>query len=320
MKPIGGYFGLELPQGTLPHPDAIPVNFGRGGLELILRVRKYHRVWIPNYICPCVPQFLNRFDVSYSTYKINDLLEPINIPRLNKDDAFLYVNYFGIKNDYCRQLEKYQPNLILDLTQAFYYIPRNADGFNSARKFFGVPDGGFVYLNPASGKIDELSRINLPVSNSYSSCAALLHRADGDLAGGYAAFHESEAILGSQSLAAMSQLTRRMLSACDIEHVRQQRIQNFRHLAEALHPMNRFRIELDDTTAPLIYPYLVSNGESLKKHLIDNQIFCPTYWPNIESVNPFISEFISNLVCIPLDQRYSCDDMKRIVEVIKNDN
>ena len=143
--PIGGYFELEMPRGELPCEGGVTVNFGRGGLELILRTRQYRKVWIPDYICPCVPAFLNAIGMPFSTYEIGANLEPRELPPLAWNEAFLYVNYFGVKDDYCDELEESRSNLILDLTQAFYYRPLNADGFNSTRKFFGVPDGGFAF-------------------------------------------------------------------------------------------------------------------------------------------------------------------------------
>lgn len=323
MKPIGGYFGLQVGDGLLPHPKAFPVNFGRGGLEVILRVREYKRVWIPDYICPCVPRFLNRLGITYETYPINERLELPELPRLRKGDGFLYVNYFGVKNDYCRKLEKSigHNGLILDLTQAFHYVPRRADAFNSARKFFPVPDGGFVYLHDGVEKHKMLSE--LPPSHSFDSCEALLRRADGDLAGGYEAFHKSEALLENASAAKMSELTRGLLSAQDIRGAYKQRISNYLRLSFELRDANLLKFKIDDTTAPLVYPFLpdpqkIPDAATLRERLISAKIFCPTYWLDIAQLGPAAKTFVENLVCIPLDQRYGADDMNRLLEMIND--
>ena len=71
---------------------------------------------------------------------------------------------------------------------------------------------------------------------------------------------------------------------------------------------------------PLFVPVLV-NGDSrdaLKKYLIENRIYCPTHWPlsdlhTISSEEKVLYEQELSLIC---DQRYTVEDMRRIVSVI----
>lgn len=51
MKPIGGYFELELRQGEHYHKDAIRLNSARNCFEYILLARKYKKVFLPYYTC-----------------------------------------------------------------------------------------------------------------------------------------------------------------------------------------------------------------------------------------------------------------------------
>ena len=309
MKPIGGYFELELQHGKLPYPNAVPVNFGRGGLALIVQTRRYRRVWIPDYICPVVPRYLERIGVEYSTYEINLNLEPTAIPQLERDESFLYVNYFGVKDAYCRMLEQKQKNLILDLTQAFYYEPTVADGFNSARKFFGVPDGAFVF---GAGVSDE----GLPRAISYDQFAPLLMRADGDLAGGYSAFHSLDDAREHLDAAQMATLTRLLISSVDVDSARIRRSTNFVKLATELSSTNELMFN-QDAVGPLVYPYLVKDGERLKKRLIEKKIFCPTYWPKTQGAGYAAGRLVNDLVCMPCDQRYDVEDMKYILSFVE---
>lgn len=319
MRPIGGYFGLEIPKGKLPYPNAVPVNFGRGGLELIVRTRGYKKIWIPDYICPVVPQHLSKLGVVYATYEINERLEPSSIPDLGFDEAFLYVNYFGVKDAYCHSLEELFStrstcsarlnNLILDLTQAFYYEPTKADGFNSCRKFFGVPDGGFTFG-------EGLSNSSLPDSISYDRCSALLRRADGDISGGYSVFQHLDESLCEFFAAKMSSLTRALIASCDLPSAAEQRRANFAQLHAALATTNKFPVTFNPSCVSLIYPYLAPDGAALKKRLISEKVFCPTYWPNIAHMGSAAKNLVENLVCIPMDQRYNEDDMNRILEVV----
>ena len=308
VRAIGGYFGLELEGGEGPYSSDAAVNFGRGGLELILKTRGYTHVWLPCYICPCVPQYLSKIGIGFSFYEVNENLEPCTFPQLARPDAFLYVDYFGIKDDFCRQLETSHKQIILDLTQAFYYKPIHADGFNSARKFFGVPDGGFVFG-------DGLSNRTLPDSFSFDMCDMLLRRADGDLAGGYSAFKKAETEKESWPAQKMSKLTHLLLSQCDGEAVRRTRMRNFRYLHARLEATNKLPVQLSGVTGPLVYPYLPSEGGgAIKAKLIQKQVFCPTFWPNLANTHKVNRELAENLVCLPIDQRYSEEDMDRILD------
>lgn len=313
MKPIGGYFELEIPKGALPYPKAVPVNFGRGGLELIVRTRGYKKVWIPDYICPVVQLYLEKIGVAFAVYDINANLEPSSLPNLGENEAFLYVDYFGVKDAFCRKLEQTQKDLILDLTQAFYYEPTRADGFNSVRKFFGVPDGGFVF---GVG----LSNLNLPESHSCDGCEFLLHRADGDVAGGYEAFRRADDGMVDWLAAKMSPLTSALIASCDLSSAAKRRFANFNQLHNMLNRSNQLKLDIAAVHAPLIYPYLMPKGAALKRLLIADKIFCPTYWPDIACMGSAARNFVENLVCIPIDQRYSTVEMayiaNRIAEIV----
>lgn len=309
MRPIGGYFELELPRGKLPYPNAVPVNFGRGGLALIVQARNYRRVWIPDYICPVVPHYLARLGVEYSVYEINLNLEPVALPTLDSDEGFLYVNYFGIKDAYCRKLEQSQKNLILDLTQAFYYEPAVADGFNSARKFFGVPDGTFVFGKGLSDK-------GLPQAIAYDQFEPLLRRADNDLAGGYSAFHALDDARENLDVARMAPLTRTMIASLNVAGARSRREVNFTALAASLAQTNELK-QLEGFSGALVYPYLVQGGGQLKRRMIENNIFCPTYWPQIHCMGSAARRLVNDLVCIPCDQRYGMTDMEFILDEVR---
>jgi hypothetical protein len=57
----------------------------------------------------------------------------------------------------------------------------------------------------------------------------------------------------------------------------------------------------------------------LKSKLIQNNIFVPTYWPNVlkeSSEGSAAYQLAENLICIPTDHRYDAADMERIVKLI----
>jgi hypothetical protein len=69
----------------------------------------------------------------------------------------------------------------------------------------------------------------------------------------------------------------------------------------------------------MVYPYQ-TNDTTLRARLIENQVFVATYWPNVlEWCNEgdFEYELCKNIIPIPIDQRYGEEDMKRVIEIIK---
>ena len=68
----------------------------------------------------------------------------------------------------------------------------------------------------------------------------------------------------------------------------------------------------------MVYPYAVSNGQELRKRLIENKVFVAKYWPNVLPCKGFELEvsLANNVMALPIDQRYGVEDMERIVSII----
>lgn len=320
MKPIGGYFSLEVNDGRERHHRALHLNAGRYALEYILKVRKYKKVYLPYFICDSVMEPIERLGVAYEFYHINERLEPAVKLQPKDDEAVLYVNYFGLKNSFASTFCYAYKNTILDQTQAFYSEQGNkyedkrvqCDTFYSCRKYFGVPDGAYLYT-------DCLLEEELPQDESFERMAFLTKRIDRSAQEGYADFHANDKTLSIVGIKRMSRLTEAMMKGIDYSAKAERRIRNFHILRKALEESNRFKWAMDYGTVPLVYPYYVENGAELRQRLIENQVFCARYWPNVlEWCRPATLEYqlAENLVCLPIDQRYCEEDMKRILEII----
>ena len=320
MEAIGGYFSLELNEGWERHPHALRLNAGRYALEYILMARKYRKVYIPYYICDSVLQPFRRQRVEYEFYHINEQLEPSCELSPKDNEAVLYVNYFGLKNRLADVFCYAYRNTILDYTQAFYSEKGNkyddksiqCDTFYSCRKYFGVPDGAYLYT-------DCYLDGELPQDESHERMTFLTKRIDRSAQEGYADFHANDKALASVGLRRMSRLTEGIMRSIDYTAKANKRIRNFHTLDKALRDTNRFKWAMDYGTIPLVYPYYLENGEQLRQHLIDHQVFCARYWPNVlEWCKPMDWEYqlAENLVCIPIDQRYNEEDMEKILEIL----
>lgn len=312
-KPIGGYFELELPQGNEFHSSAIALNTGRNCLEYILRVRGYQCVYLPYYSCEVILEPFKKLNVDYKFYHINGRLEPDEDIGLCDGEAILYINYYGLKQDYTKLMaQRYGERLIADNTQAFF-APSLAgiDTFYSCRKFFGVSDGAYLFCD---------KELEMPIEQdrSWERMGYLLERIDISPESGYGAFLNQSKLLCGNPIKTMSRLTKRLMQSIDYGQVAERRRRNFEFLDAALHQKNGMSLPLDVDVVPMVYPFL-SNDAHLRQRLIDNKIFVATYWPNVRDwcdEGSLEHELTCNLLPLPIDQRYDMDDMERFVRVI----
>ena len=315
MNPIGGYFSLELPQREEYHKNAIRLNTGRNCLEYILRARGYKKVYIPFYTCDVVLEPFKKLGIPYEYYHIDIHFEICDRFTLKEGEALLYTNYYGLKQRYVEQLAaKVGNRLIVDNTQAFYAKPvAGIDTFYTCRKFFGVPDGAYLYT-------DKLLDVELEQDQSYERMLSLTKRIDLSPEAGYQDFRDTSKALVGQPIMRMSKLTQRIMQGIDYEAVAERRRANYLMLNEALGKENNLELRLEDDAVPMVYPYLVP-VKGLREKLIENKVFVARYWPSVlECTTPDDIDYLLayQMQPLPIDQRYGLEEMKRIVKISDN--
>lgn len=317
IKSIGGYFEWEFPinNSSFPHSDGLLLNSGRHSLEYILKsLGEINRLWIPYYTCDVVLQPIERLCIPYSFYHVKMDFTLTDEIVLGDGEYLIYTNYFGIMDEYCKELAtRYGDNLILDYAQAFY-APHieGLSTFYSPRKFVGIPDGGIAYtIKPIDTKLQN--------DHSYGRCAHLLKRHDLQPMDGYNDFKESSHEIANSCLSKMSNLTQKLLSSLNYAAIMEKRVTNFTFLHAHLSDTNLLQIPpLESFSCPMVYPYYTTDTE-LRKQLIRNQVFVATYWPNVLEwckEGDLENELCKYIIPIPIDQRYGEEDMRRIIEII----
>jgi len=307
---IGGYFELELPRFSEYHQNAIALNSGRFCLEYILRCKKYGKVYVPFFTCDSAIEPIVKLDIPYEFYHIDKLYHIINDISLKANEALMYTNYWGLQDDYCKTLsDKYGNHLILDYTQAFYSKPiKGIDTFYSCRKFFGVPDGGYLYT-------DAVADFEIEEDVSYARMNSLVKRIDLSPEAGYEDFHKVGTEFHSMPIRRMSKFTKRMMNGINYQAIAQQRISNYNILRDKFGG-----ISINNGEVPMIYPYISRQGQELRKKLIANKIFVAKYWPNVDKwagENATETWMANHIIPLPIDQRYGEEDMERIIKIVK---
>ena len=313
MSSIGGYFELELNRTGEYYKNAIELNSGRNALRYILKSQCYKRVFIPYYVCKAILEPFEELNIPFVFYNIDQKLNPCLEGHLGEDEAFLYVNYFGIKQETVKLLTKKYKNLIIDNAQAFFCPSLSGvDTFYSPRKFFGIPDGAYLFTN-------KFLKENLEQDVSIERVSHLLRRIEFGPEEGYADFLQNEKSFVGQPIKKMSNLTKAILKNINYLDVKKRREQNFLLLHKNLGDKNTLEIETNELMGPMVYPFLVGK-EGLKEWLIGNKIYVATYWKNVSnwvSENEFEFKLAKYLIPLPVDQRYDKHSLIKIVELIK---
>lgn len=314
MKAIGGYFGLEINNGEHYHKDAIALNTGRNALEYILKAKRYSKIYIPYFTCDVLFEPIKKLQIEYSFYNINEQFEPVfDWSQLNDNEAFLYTNYFGLKNDYINSISHIK-NLVIDNAQAFYALPvKNRPTFYSARKFFGIPDGAYLYIDTYINEV-----LNKDVS--YQRFSHLLKRQDLSAEQGFNDFQSNDKMLDNQPILKMSKLTNQLMKGINYKQIASIRQANFDYLNQHLSTLNKISFVRGKHAVPMVYPFY-SDNVALKNKLIDKKVYCATYW---KSVLDFVEKssleatFVNQIIYLPIDQRYGIDELNYIIELIKS--
>ncbi len=310
MKEYGGYLEFEHFAGQEYHPNGLALNSGRNCLRYILRAKKISRIAIPYYICDGVIEACQKENVEIVFYSIDKNFCP-KLPLNIQEDAIYVVNYYGqLSNNYLEDLrDKYQ-GIIVDNSQAFFQLPiEGVDTIYTCRKFFGVPDGAYLYTDIADGK-------ELQKQYSYNRLNFLAGRYEKTATQFYREFQKNEVFLKTQDIKAMSDMAKNILRGVDYEEVRIIREANYRVLESKLSRLNKLEIQMG--VGPYMYPLLIENGEEIRKKLQKRHMYIPCLWTNVIRSETYQQEcyYAENILPVPCDQRYSREDMLKIIDII----
>ena len=313
MDPIGGYFGIELgAEGNPLHLQAQGYHSGRSALGAICTLLSPGHVYVPFYSCDSLRAPLDAAGIETRYYSVSARLDAELEVSLPRDGYLLYINYFGIKE---REIERLRAvhgqRLIVDNTHAFF---RDADplSFNSARKFFGVPDGAYAWA-PGS--------LPVPERRAHAAAEHLLLRDQGEAERerGLQAYRQAETKI-EHALLAMSTLSEQLLARIDYPAASARRRTNFAALHSRLRADNSLDPQLGDAV-PYAYPWLAPEGLE-RSALLERGVFFPTLWPEVSQrkIDGFSLEkqLADRLWPLPVDQRYDAADMDRVATTVLN--
>ncbi len=312
-SPIGGFFELELPtpKGCY-HSEALALTNGRACISWILEREAPDKVLLPYYCCGALFEPMLKMGIHYEFYRIDENFDPVDLPMPNEGELLIYLNYFGMKNREAMKLSRtLGRKLVIDNTHSFFCRDfEDSYSFTSARKYFGVPDGAYLYA-PGEAEVKDIPRFSKP------SLKHAVKRLAGEQDVAFRAYQEYEAKLDIDILR-ISKISERILEGIDYSHVISKRRRNFEILEKALGKKNKLTFHLTSMNAPFCYPFIPSRTLD-KCEFHRNAIYVPTLWPDVlgrtQVGYDLELEIAEKLLAFPIDQRYGPAEMNRIIEL-----
>ena len=321
LSEIGSNFWLNPNEALVEKPFGTPEQFnckgsdyawlstGRSAIQFVINLIEERNpnikkvAVLPSFTCDTVfePFLKSGYEVFY--YPIerdlrttsDDILETVI-----KQDAsiVLFHRYFGFDTldgqvdrmcEVLRELGKYT---IEDCTQCLY-----------------------------SGIFRDKDLEEAKIRASYAKYRYLFEH-KGDKGEMLAMYRSAEDILNNQEeIYNISEMSAKVQANLDLNEVKRKRRANFELLSKELKQYVKPVFTLEDREVPLYFPVLVDDRGALQKHLVANAIYAPLVWPKDDKQLrqcDGAENAYEHLLCIPIDQRYGLDDMKRIVEVIND--
>ena len=312
---IGGYFGMEVGrrEPVAFHPGATAFQSGRAAFLAVLEARRPKRVHLPWYLCDSMDEPLRQCGIQVQRYAIDEDFRIAQPPALSPDDWLLYVNYFGLCDAVVSELLARYPasQIVVDNSQAFFAAPTHSVAtLYSPRKFFGVPDGG--YLVAPTTRLAAFERDTGSLLRSRHLMTRLALGAEA----GYAQYVDAEQSLCDQPARRMSRITEQLLSAIDPADVAERRRRNFDLLQSHLGPCNELQWKRREDQVPLCYPFLVRR-DGLREELMRARVYVPRYWPDLLTCEAALPErerrLAADLLPLPIDQRCEPEALMRYV-------
>ncbi|PIW60930.1 hypothetical protein [Shewanella sp. CG12_big_fil_rev_8_21_14_0_65_47_15] len=328
IKPIGGE--AEYAQ---PNFEAI-TQTGRSSLRLIIESAKLQakHVALPDYLCEVIIDIFKEYQSKIHFYPVNQDLS-LDYSALPKHFDVLYIiNYFGM--DLGKKLTlplSAGHTLIID--DVFYPMPRMIEidtacyAFNSLRKISKLADGSLIRANRPLLLELITGATNSPFSTLKYSAKALKHRfiyqhIEPQIPLSeqryLTKFEQAERLLDSQkNIVAVSMQSQIMAMEFyrQLQDETQTRRENYLCLKQLL-ANNLLQIDTD------FYSFSVlkhARKSELKKYLASQSIYLPTHWPVSESnYLKSINNISINWLSIPLDARYTIQDMERLAKAIQD--
>ncbi len=296
---------------------------GRSSLRLLLNGLSFKNFLIPDFLCSIVIDVFEQLEIKYSFYTVEKDLS-IDFSKINMEDydVIYLINYFGKTNAEYFQYIAGDQIVVEDMVfQPSVTKPpalKNWIGFNSFRKISAIADGSLIRstipLDLTLISSDESPAVELCYKGKYAKYNFIKGSTFLSERDYLQYFEEAERKLDNQrQIYSMSHKSLFKLFDYLVNYTVEEDIREKNYL-ELLDQLSEYSIN-NEAKRKQLFVMSVENRDDLKKYLAEKGIYLPIHWPNTYDIkNPLYDRVIS----IPVDSRYSTQDMKRIAKVLKD--
>lgn len=296
-------------------------NSGRSSLRWILYSMGLQgkRVMLPDFLCQVIVDVVKELNIDIVFYKINIDLSYDFLDKVETVDAIYIIKFFGDDSaSFTKAISATKSKLIIDdvfgTDSPISILSNHWCYFNSLRKISYVADYSQVVSNKPLADVNKKNLISfsknkylakyekynfingLSVDESYlsrSQAAEMLLDASNDI------YQPSETSL--YYVTKFYQSIREETSA---------RLLNLNIAKETLNNGSYLNI---NPSFPSFLPVILNNRDEVRKILFLDNIYLAVHWPVTEDS---YNELSHKLLSIPLDSRYSVDDIKIICDLV----
>lgn len=345
MKEFGSDFntidGYQTNESSLikDYKNVLLMANGRQCIEALIRILKWKRLWMPEYFCYNIIEYLQKNTgidiVFYNDYPGND--DEMVIPNLNfqDGDVLFRMNYFGLR--YFRS-EKQIPIPVIedhshDLTGDW---ATNSDAdwcIASLRKVIPIPEGGILW-SPKGHSLDfqsESTRINDELAfkrwRAMDEKDRYLRGEIIDKESFRLSFVETEDAFDVLDMSSIDKRSMEFLQSFDLSLWNSTKKRNWEILV-GLASNNRIKVlrpERDDMV-PFSLIILFENEmqrERIRRELISSSIYPAVLWHVPDHSHDEVRSFSKRMLSIHCDGRYKEKDIEELYNtintIIRND-
>lgn len=314
MREIGGYIEFEKQNGIEYHSKAIALNSARNCFAYLINSRNIRKVYLPYFLCDSVKEVCDKAGIEIEYYHINKEFRPIFHNSLEQDEWLYLVNYYGqFSNEQLRGYVTQFKNVIIDNVQSFFQMPiEGVDTIYTCRKFFGVPDGAYLYT-------DAVVEEKLSFDLTYNRLKHLVGRFEKTGNDFYREYIQAEEDFVGRPILKMSKFTRNLLCGIEYERIKSVREKNFLFLYDNLNKLNKLTVNFSE--GPFMYPLYIEKGSEIRKRLQENKIYISILWPDVLKKcgrNELEHHLAENILPLPVDQRYGQEDMQYMINKLND--
>jgi len=296
-------------------------NSGRSSLRLIIESANLRnkQILLPNFLCQVIVDVLEEYNITFDFYSVDKSLE-LQLPKnIEKYDALYLIKYFGGRTKtFVQACCSFKGCVIVDdvFSPLPEFLKRSSLWFsyNSLRKISPVADFSLVYSNiPLAGitktSLADFSALKYQAKNlkyDYLQDKSIQEETYLDL------FSQGENLLDN-GLGIYAASVESIITALsffnDLNKERTVRNEHYQ-LIRAMLP--KLTIDIDSEFYSFA-PIFIKNRNELRKQLIKENIYLAVHWSEVKCIK---NELSPTIISLPLDRRYSNENIIKLCELI----